>query len=427
MEGLDLEVPGLGDVSKDDVVHGSSGRDAAGGCLLAVDLGTTSICWQAVGEDGEILASGGFLNPQAGAGADVMSRLALARRPEMRRRLSTLVRSGLTDVCERLPWKVRGMCLAGNTAMTAIFLDRDVEGLCVAPYRVEFPGDSIVDVPGFPPAYIPPLPAPFIGGDVSAGLAALLKAGARRPFVLADIGTNGEFACITESGEAYIASVPMGPALEGIGLACGHIAGPDVVTDFAITPAGLETRPDLPMPRGISATGYLALLSILLQWKALDRHGHFARDEKVDSRLLRGILDRVENAQNGLRLLLPHGLWLTAGDVEELLKVKAAFSLALEKLLAAAGVTQERIADLWIAGTLGEHANPEHLETLGFIPRALTRKVRVAGNTSLRGAALLVRDNEARRSIAALCAGARLVHLVEDADGRAFLDRMVFD
>ena len=126
--------------------------------------------------------------------------------------------------------------------MTDIFLNRDVEGLCAAPYRLARSGDETVTLPDLPPVYIPPLPAPFVGGDISAGLAALLDANIPRPFVLADLGTNGELALVTEAGGLWLTSVPLGPALEGIGPECGQLAGPGVITGFALAPSGVAAR-----------------------------------------------------------------------------------------------------------------------------------------------------------------------------------------
>ena len=82
---------------------------------LAVDLGTTSLYWHLIAvpdvreepapDDFSLLcrpplpvsvvAEGHDLNPQAGAGADVMSRLAVASAPEGRARLARLVRDHL--------------------------------------------------------------------------------------------------------------------------------------------------------------------------------------------------------------------------------------------------------------------------------------------------------------------------------------------
>ena len=99
---------------------------------LAVDLGTTSIYWQAVCPDGQAVAQGSFLNPQAGAGADVVSRLSLARDVQQRALLAGLVRSALRRLCEQLEraGSISSICLAGNPAMTAIVLEQDLSINC---------------------------------------------------------------------------------------------------------------------------------------------------------------------------------------------------------------------------------------------------------------------------------------------------------
>ena len=141
---------------------------------LAVDVGTTSVHWRLLDGAGADAASGQSLNPQMGAGSDVVSRLATARTPEGRRRLQGLVLRLLHRLVSGFGVPVEELCVAGNTAMTAILLDEDVSGLAAAPYRLPEAGGRTVTWPGLPPAWIPPQPAPFIGGDISAGMAALL-------------------------------------------------------------------------------------------------------------------------------------------------------------------------------------------------------------------------------------------------------------
>lgn len=426
--------------------------------VLAVDLGTTSVCWRAPapgepqsGMFGRNAAQGHFLNPQAGAGADVMSRLAVARELQGRKLLAGLVRERLGRILAALRadgGRVSRICLAANTAMTDIFLDRDVAGLCAAPYGISHSGHEIAHLPDLPPIYIPPLPGPFVGGDVSAGLAALLACETPRPFVLADLGTNGELALLTEKDELVLASVPLGPALEGIGPECGQLAGPGVITEFSLTPLGLAAHlpgPDhapgaacacaacraatarvrgqhggaaVPGVRGISATGYLSLLAALLQLGLLDHSGRFPPSSSPVLRmpLARKLAAGLERGPGGTRLHLPHGLWLAAGDVEELLKVKAAFALALKKLLAAGKVRPAKLAALCLAGALGEHVRPQHLEALGFVPAGLGPRIRAVGNAALDGAALLALQPERGEALAALCKRARLLALVEEPD-----------
>jgi uncharacterized 2Fe-2S/4Fe-4S cluster protein (DUF4445 family) len=399
--------------------------------LLAVDAGTTSVQWLALaaaGQDrGRTVARGTFLNPQAGAGADVVSRLTFAARPEGRRLLSRLAREALRRVIARLAaggGRVERVCLAANTAMTDIFLDRDVSGLMAAPYRTGHDGHELARLPGLPPVYIPPLPGPFVGGDAAAALLCLLHAGTPRPFALADMGTNAEMALVTASGDVFMTSVPLGPALEGIGMECGRLAGPEAVTRFSLSPAGLEGF-TAGVARGISATGYISLLALLRRIGLLDESGRFAGAGGCAMPLARRIAASLVRDRGRLRLPLPGGLWLSAGDVEEVLKVRAAFALALEKLLAAGGVTGRDVARLCLAGALGEHVSGEDMVTLGFVPRGLP--VRAVGNAALAGAALLALKPEKGAALARICRKARQIFLARDASfQREYLERFRF-
>jgi uncharacterized 2Fe-2S/4Fe-4S cluster protein (DUF4445 family) len=399
--------------------------------FLAVDAGTTSVQWLALaaaGQDrGSAVARGTFLNPQAGAGADVVSRLAFAAGPEGRRLLSTLMREALRRVIARLAGgngRVERVCLAANTAMTDIFLDRDVSGLMAAPYRTSHDGHEVAHLPDLPPVYIPPLPAPFVGGDAAAALLSLLHAGTPRPFVLADMGTNAEMTLVTASGEVLMTSVPLGPALEGIGMECGHLAGPEAVTGFSVSPAGLEASA-AGVARGISATGYISLLALLRRFGLLDESGRFVAAEACAMPLARRIAASLVRVRGRLRLPLPGGLWLSAGDVEEFLKVRAAFALALEKLLAAGGLACRDVSRICLAGALGEHVSSDDMVTLGFVPRGLP--VRAVGNAALAGAALLALKPEKGAALARICRKARQIFPAQEPSfQRAYLERIGF-
>lgn len=87
--------------------------------------------------------------------------------------------------------------------------------------------------------------------------------------------------------------------------------------------------------------------------------------------LARKLAAVCKKSMAAMRLHLPRGLWLAAADVEELLKVKAAFALALDALLRAARVPPRELAALCLAGALGEHVRADNLEQLGFVPSGL--------------------------------------------------------
>ena len=411
----ELELPDTTLAGEEKTAAHPSLSGGAETCVLAVDLGTTGIAWRALAGDGAILAGGSALNPQEGAGADVMSRLAYASQGNGMTVLAECVRRLLRSVVSCLPVLPRLIVLAGNTAMTDIFLEKDISGLCAAPYHLSHAGGAVFELPGLPPVYVPPLAAPFIGGDVTAGVCALLSEGQKLPWVLADLGTNGEFVLMREDGTCLATSVPLGPALEGIGPDCGRLAGPGTITSFVLTPFGPEPRlfeggTLAPGGRaaGISATGYLSLLALLLKTGFLLPEGQFSSDSGSLQPLARRLLSSLS-------------------DVEEILKVKAAFSVALDSLLSAAGEGVKSRVTLCIAGALGEHADPGDLETLGFIPSGMAGAVRAVGNTSLEGAGLLGLHQDLRERLSRMCADISLLRPDQEQNfHRRYIDAMHF-
>lgn len=420
---------------------------------LAVDLGTTSLQWSLLTSDGTVTAQGSETNPQMGAGSDVMSRIAMARSDEGRGRLRELVLQAFSRIVadvERGPTsadatppsdnpakevttplapenRVEELCVAGNTAMTAILADAGVEGLASAPYRLDIRGGVVLALPGLPPTWIPPLPAPFVGGDLAAGYLAVLTDHAPAfPFVLADLGTNGEFVLALSPAHALVTSVALGPALEGIGLTFGTVAQKGAITAFTLSPAGLVPHiMDADEADGISGTGYISLVHALLRAGLLDVDGRFIQSPSspLSARMARSIVSR----RGEPCLPLARGLYLAARDIEEILKVKAAFSLAFERLLATAQMPSHALSGIHLAGALGQHALPADLEGLGFIPPGSGGRTRAVGNTSLRGAELLLTSPPLRDTLNTWREGCTVVDLTGAPDfSAAFLRHMHF-
>jgi len=396
------------------------------GFALAVDLGTTSLHWEAL-DKGETLARGAELNPQMGAGSEVMSRLALAAGPDGAELLRSLVVERLRSIMAALAGSGAGPCrclsLAGNPAMICLALGKPVSGLAAAPYRLDYAGGVTEPLAeGLPETYVLPLLAPFVGGDLSAGLAHLVADGEPGyPFVLADMGTNGEFVLALSPEEYLAASVALGPALEGVGMAHGTVAGPGAAVAFEASPQGLRAETiDGKTPTGVTGVGYLSLLALLCRVGALDETGRFADA----STPLAAKLAVRQDAEHGgePRLRLPGDLSLWASDVAEVAKVRAAFAVGLARLLEEGGVSPHGLDALYLAGALGEHARPSDLEELGFIPAGLGARVRKAGNTSLAGARLALVRPAVRDWLAALPGRTRLLDLSADP---GFLRRFV--
>jgi uncharacterized 2Fe-2S/4Fe-4S cluster protein (DUF4445 family) len=218
------------------------------------------------------------------------------------------------------------------------------------------------------------------------------------PFLFADLGTNGEFVLALGPDKSLTASVPLGPALEGIGLRYGNVAEAGAAHAFGLGPAGLQASViGGGAARSICATGYLSLIRILLQHGLLNPEGAFRRDVRMP--LAARLAGRMRDAADGLRLRLTEDMELDAHDVEAILAVKAAFSLTLERLLAHADISSACLRRVFVAGALGSHVNTDDLEALGFFPSGLGARLSPLGNSSLAGAELFLREPEWRERI----------------------------
>nr|WP_321514590.1 ASKHA domain-containing protein [uncultured Pseudodesulfovibrio sp.] len=406
--------------------------DTTGDFSLAVDLGTTSIHWSALVNDRPV-ATGQGLNPQTGLGSEVMSRLAAASTPEGRTILRDLITNQLAELVQTNVGTLSGACtslaISGNSVMTYILLGLKPDDLATAPYTLSYTGGDEQQLTAeLPPAYIAPLLAPFVGADLSAGLTALEYGNtADYPFLLADLGTNGEFILAMSPDQRLCASVPMGPALEGVGLSFGRTAGPGAITGFTLTPKGLEahafdtTATDL---TGMTGTGYLSLVAILRKHGVLNESGQF---DTGSTPLAAKLADKVTTIQGEPAFVINEALHLPASDIEEILKVKAAFNLAMSALLNAAGFGPAGLTQIFIAGALGEYVSLDDLEILGFLPPGCKTKATKAGNSSLRGTEILTTDMQARRFAEALPDTMTRLDLTGDAGfGDEFIQRMRF-
>lgn len=363
---------------------------SATGENLAVDIGTTRIKW-ALGPGFEKRLEMAIVNPQMGVGSEVMSRLRYALSSEAAR---SHLRRSVVDVIVDLMRQsgATNLAVCGNTVMISALLDVPLDGLAFAPYSVPWRGGMSVRLEAsLPPAYIPPMLGPFIGADISAGLAYIESLGPTYPYLLADLGTNGEFVLALDQERHYACSVPMGPAIEGVGLCCGAMAGESVLDRVSLGPAGLQWQKS-PL-EGISGTGYVSVLALLRRLGLIDEAGHF---HDASMPLARNIARRIREHRLGRIFELEPDTFVAERDIEEFLKAKAAVNVALASLIRRAGLAEGDIARVYLAGALGEHAQAADLITLGFFPEIWREKIHVAGNTALAGTMLALEHEHVR-------------------------------
>src|SRR5690606_34001592 len=84
-------------------------------------------------------------------------------------------------------------------------------------------------------------------------------------------------------------------------------------------------------PLAVAGTGYLSLLHALRRTGVITEEGRFA--ESPATPLAGRLLQGLKTVAGERRLQLPGGLYLTAADLETLLKVKSSCDLAFSRLL----------------------------------------------------------------------------------------------
>ena len=106
----------------------------------------------------------------------------------------------------------------------------DVRDIALAPFQARHLfGESVparelgLDWGADCQVYLPPCLSAYVGADITCGLLACDILHARGPALLADVGTNGEMALLSD-GTIYCCATAAGPAFEGVGISCGSAA-----------------------------------------------------------------------------------------------------------------------------------------------------------------------------------------------------------
>lgn len=371
---------------------------------LAVDIGTTNVRISIVDPgSGSSYLLDSFLNPQRRFGHDVISRISAASQRGVPGKMQGLIRKSVfssisqaLDAMDISSERVSCIAFSGNTTMLYLLLGNDVTPLGKYPYPVsarEFSALTVGDLGGSlipeTPVYILPVLSAFLGGDLIGGLALCHTNGVRRNAFFIDLGTNAELFLMDRAGQVYATSCAMGPALEGINITWGMTAEDGAITHVMQEPGGLfyEVMGGI-RPSGISGTGLIDLISLLLEKGIIEESGVFALPAGMN---LPSPLDFGET--DGVReLRIQDDITLTQVDIRTVQLAKGASLAASELLLKEARCSTDDIENVFIAGAFGEHLDMEHFSRLGFIPEFKNAHSRFLGNTSLQAAQMTCRD-----------------------------------
>ena len=400
---------------------------------LALDLGTTHL--EATLLDlrtGAVLAAGQCVNRQIRYGADILSRIHHARQGSPSgeadtggtglAQLQAEVLDSINDLARELASRagcaagdIRAVSVSGNTTMVHLLLGLSPYHLCREPYipLVNAPdpchgAELGLAVFPFAPVWIMPSIGSYFGGDLISGILATGLDQGEAISMLIDVGTNAEVVLGNRDWLIACAGAA-GPALEGGVARMGMRAGPGAVEHVTIDRTSWRlacTTIDQSPAAGICGSGLIDLVAELYLAGIVDFRGKLRRPAKAASADQREFLRQrlVSDDQGTQFIVVPaeetvHGLAvsLTQTDLDALMRSKAAMYAILTTLAAQVGVAFAGLARIFVAGAFGRHIDPRQAITLGMLPDLPLATYQSVGNTSLRGAELVLLSGDCRR------------------------------
>ena len=416
---------------------------------LAVDVGSTTLAAHLCDlGSGEVLGSGGVMNPQIRFGEDLMSRVSYVMlNPGGEHEMTRLVREAVAELAADLGRQadasatdILEITLVANPIMHHLLLGISPVELGTAPFSLATDGAvtllaSELDL-GLHPgarAYLLPCIAGHVGADAAAMLLAEAPWNDEGTTLLVDVGTNAEI--ILGGRERLLAaSSPTGPAFEGAQISCGQRATAGAIERVRIDPETLEPRfkvigceawsdqPEFDRTLGSEGVTGVCGTGIIETVAELFRAGVIRSDGRIDGDRAPANPRLVQDGRTHAYVLSRESpeLKITQNDVRAIQLAKAALYAGVRLLMDRLGV--ERVDRIRLAGAFGSHIDVKYAMLLGMIPNCELERVSSAGNAAGTGATIALLNAAARAEIEARV---RAVEKIETAVEGAFQEHFV--
>ncbi|MHB9023886.1 MAG: ASKHA domain-containing protein [Armatimonadota bacterium] len=424
----------------DHLIAVEAGDTRAAHYGLALDIGTTTLVGYLLDlRTGKEVAVSSQPNPQAGYGADVISRIQYvqgnpAHLETLRQSVTKAINAILTKVAADAGidhTRIYEMVVVGNTCMSHLFLGIDPLPLGHAPYTPVITDAMIVRATDLglhlhPCGCVRTLPniAGFVGADTVGVLAASDLKQLRGLNVAVDIGTNAEVMAAMD-GHIIACSTAAGPAFEGAKISHGMRAQPGAIDGVTIgQDLFVHTIGDKPA-MGICGSGVIDAIGELRRVGMLESTGRLLDADEIPDvppalrdRLIEDGIVMVRASESGTG----HDIVLTRKDIREVQLVKAAIFAGTMTLLDKIGHRPDELDSLIIAGAFGTYITKEHALAIGLIPNIALDKLVFLGNGAGAGAKIALISHEEYTEI---CANAHGVDYIELAGDPVFADNFM--
>jgi uncharacterized 2Fe-2S/4Fe-4S cluster protein (DUF4445 family) len=399
-------------------------------CGLAIDVGTTTVTVFLVDLlTGEVTAQSSEYNQQIARGEDIISRIIYATKgggaEELRGLVLATINGRIAAVCGRAdiePVAIVKATVSGNSTMMHLLLGVPPESIRLEPFITPINHPPLlsardVGITMCPEGTVDLLPgvASYLGADITAGVLSSGIRSSAETTLFIDIGTNGEIV-LGSSQWLVSCACSAGPAFEGSGVVHGMRADRGAIEEVWID--GRSYEPTFRVigkgqPRGICGSGLISLVAEMFLIGILDKGGHI--DESLASpRIRRGghgaeyVVAWREQTADG------DDITITAVDIDNLLRAKAAVYAGFNVLADRVGVQLDSIDKVLIGGAFGKYINVEKAVDIGLLPDLPWERFEFLGNTSVKGAYLSLLDREMRAEVAGIASAMTYIELSAD-------------
>ncbi len=403
---------------------------------IALDMGTTTIEGALYDlQDKQLLFASAIENPQIVFGADVLTRAQEAMSGKGKRLVHALrdgVNSVIGALCERTGIDARhiyALSVAGNTIMSHFFLGLDVKHIPVKPHTPAV-GEAVVcsaravgiSVNPHAVVYVFPNAGSYVGGDIISGILSAEIHKQADPVLFMDVGTNVEIT-IGCRDWIMVGAGAAGPALEGGIADIGKKAGKGTISRVSIDRKTKEARLTVISggePEGICGTGLIDLVSELYDAGIIDRAGRFAAGAK-------GVVMSDGEPAYEVYRSGEHALLFTERELRNFLRSKAGMFAFLRVFLRAVGLNMGDMQRIYVSGALGCGMNVDSAVHIGMLPDIRRDRIVPLGNSSLKGASMLLIDSslvgeaEAIRSLITYREMSEETELLNELQGALFI------
>ena len=393
---------------------------------VAFDIGTTTIVGSLIDlQEAEVIAVAASTNPQNAYGADVISRITHASESkenlqQLQDKVIEAANSIIKDLLKQTKVardRIYEITAVGNTTMSHLFMGVDPTFLAPAPFipaysralEVEASALGLKINPAGRVTFLPNI-AGYVGSDTVGVILATDMDTRTENCAAIDIGTNGELV-LAANGRLMACSTAAGPAFEGAQIKHGMRAASGAIefVDYKDGEIKLGMIDDAPAC-GICGSGLIDSIAALVDAELLEPSGRFVNPEENPEKVPEHFKDRLRKGSGGYEFVLVKAedsdtgedIVLSQSDVRELQLAKGAIYAGLMILLKEAGISEDDLDQILLAGAFGNYVRKESALTIGLLPQLTPEKIIAVGNAAGDGSRMALASKTVRERAKAL-------------------------